>query len=220
MSKSSSSMEENKKSQESEQAKKPQTVGKIKEGDYMIHLFIQETRYLRMDKADTVDPIIRIECFGKTKWTSVKDDIGSNATVVWNEHAFFEPTGLTPGDVQNEKLRIKVLDQRMLKDQLIGVYEMDISYIYFKEEHAILNQWVGLSNPSAENFNVLSGHLKMSVSVIGENDNQIALTDDTGVDRTELQLMQLPPHISVKYYQFKFRIIKGQLLPKMDTYGD
>ena len=61
MSKPSSSMEENKKSQESEQATKPQTVGKIKGGDYMIHLFIQETRYLRMDKADTVDPIIQIE---------------------------------------------------------------------------------------------------------------------------------------------------------------
>ena len=213
-------MEENKKSQESEQATKPQTVGKIKGGDYMIHLFIQETRYLRMDKADTVDPIMQIECFGKTKWTSVKDDIGSNATVVWNEHAFFEPTGLTASDVQNEKLRIQVLNRRMLKDQLIGVYEMDISYIYFKDKHAILNQWVGLSNPSAKNFNVLSGHLKMSVSVIGENDNQIALTDDTGVDRTELQLMQLPPHISVKYYQFKFRIIKGQLLPKMDIFGD
>ena len=32
--------------------------------------------------------------------------------------------------------------------------------------------------------------------------------------------MLLPPHISMKYYQFKFRIIKGQSLPKMDTYGD
>ena len=108
----------------------------------------------------------------------------------------------------------------MFKNAVIGKYEMDISYIYFKDKHAILNQWIGLSNPSAKNFNVISGYLKISVSVIGQDDDQIALTDDTGVDRTDTHVMLLPPHISMKYYQFKFRIIKGQSLPKMDTYGD
>lgn len=35
-------------------------VGVVKKGDYMIHLFIQEARNLRMKGSETVDPIIEI----------------------------------------------------------------------------------------------------------------------------------------------------------------
>ena len=56
--------------------------------------------------------------------------------------------------------------------------------------------------------------------MIGPGDEQVPLDDDASIDHTETEVMLLPPHISVKYYQFKFRIIKGQSLPKMDTYGD
>lgn len=41
-----------------------------------------------------MDPIVEIEFRGKKEFTSAKDDIGPNASVAWNEHAFFEPTGL------------------------------------------------------------------------------------------------------------------------------
>lgn len=195
-------------------------VGKIKKGDYMIHLLVQTARNLQIANEDTVDPIIQAECFGKKKWTSVKNDIGSNASVSWNEHIFFEPKNLTSEDILNQKLKIKILDKRMLKNAIIGNYEIDLSFIYFKDDHVILNQWVGLSNTSSKKFNELSGYLKISVSVIGPDDNQVALTDDYGIEQTDKEVLLLPPHISMKYYQFKFRIIKAQCLPKMDTIGD
>lgn len=65
----------------------------------------------------------------------------------------------------------------------------------------------------------MAGYLKISVSVIGPGDEQVSLTDDLGVDRTDKEIILLPPSISLKYYQLKFRLIKAQNLPKMDTFG-
>jgi len=107
----------------------------------------------------------------------------------------------------------------MFKNAVVGIYEIDLAFIYFKEKHAIFNQWVGISNPTAKNFNELSGYLKISASVIGPGDEQVALNDGPNLDRTDKEMMLLPPHISMKYYQLKFRLIKAEKLPKMDTFG-
>jgi len=107
----------------------------------------------------------------------------------------------------------------MFKNAIIGVYEIDLSYIYFKEKHAVFNQWVGLSNPTSKSFNELSGYLKISASVIGPGDEQVALNDGSNIDRTDKEVMLLPPHISMQYYQLKFRLIKAEKLPKMDSFG-
>jgi hypothetical protein len=69
------------------------------------------------------------------------------------------------------------------------------------------------------NFNQLSGYLKISASVIGPGDEQVPLIDNHGIDHTEKEVMLLPPHISMIYYQMKFRLIKAQNFPKMDTFG-
>jgi len=185
----------------------------------MIHLLVHEARNLKISGEDTVDPIVEAKCFKVKKFTSAKDDIGYNSLIQWNEHIFFEPTDLKPRDIHNGKLSIRILDQQMLKNAVVGSYEIDLSYIYFKEKHAIFNQWVGISNPTSQNFNELAGYLKISVSVIGPGDEQIPLTDLSGLDHTEKEVMLLPPHISLKYYQMKFRLIKAQKLPKMDTFG-
>ena len=37
------------------------TVGKIKGGNYMIHLFVQQARNLQIDNVDTVDPIVQVQ---------------------------------------------------------------------------------------------------------------------------------------------------------------
>ena len=185
----------------------------------MIHLLIHEARNLKMEKADTVDPIIEVSCFDKKKFTTCKDDIGYNSSVIWSEHIFFEPKNLSEREVQNGKLRIRMLDQQMLKNAVIGSYDFDLSYIYFKEKHAIFTQWIGISNPFSKDFTELSGYLKVSASVLGPGDEQIPLPEDTGFDRTEKQIVMVPPHISTNYYQLKFKIIKAEYLPQMDNFG-
>ena len=48
---------------------------------------------------------------------------------------------------------------------MIGVYEIDLSQVYLKPRHALLHQWIALSNPLMENFNDITGYLKLSVTV-------------------------------------------------------
>lgn len=67
-----------------------------------------------------------------------------------------------------------------------------------------------MSNPNSKTFNEVTGYLKVSISVIGPGDEQVPLTDDRGIDRTDKEVMLLPPHISVSFYQLKFRLIKAE----------
>ena len=194
-------------------------VGVIKKGDYLIHILIQEGRHLRMKGAETVDAVIEVSSLGKKLFTTVKEDIGSNASVHWGDHIFFEPKGLQERDIQNGRLLIRILDQQMFKNAVIGTYEMDLSFVYFQDKHAVFNQWIGISNRNAKDFNEICGYLKISASVIGQGDEQVPLTDDYGIDRTDKEVMLIPPYISMQYYQMKFRLIKAERLPKMDTFG-
>lgn len=145
--------------------------------------------------------------------------MGVNASVTWNEHIFFEPRGLTQSQVEDAKIEIRILDKRFFKDSLVGLYVFDVPQIYFHPSHAIFHQWVALSNPKSNKFNEITGYLKLSVSVIGPGDEQVALNEDTRIDKTENHFIMKPPHIETRYFQLKIRIFKGEKLPDMDTFG-
>lgn len=53
---------------------------------------------------------------------------------------------------------------------MIGAYDFDLAYIYFMKQHALLHRWLALSNPSSENFNEVTGYLKLSISVNATGD--------------------------------------------------
>lgn len=132
--------------------------------------------------------------------------MGPNANVAWNEHIFFEPRQQKIRDMENAKISLRVLDKGLLKDTVIGLYEFDLSHIYFKDKHVMEHQWVALSNPAGENFNEISGYLKVSISVTGQGDDQVPLTED---DSKECSMIVVPPHIQIQYYQFKIRLFRA-----------
>jgi len=76
-------------------------------------------------------------------------------------------------DISATQIEIKVLNKGFLKDEMVGMYEFDISSIYFRDKHCFEHQYVGLSNPDAENFSEIKGLLKMSISVMGPGDEQV-----------------------------------------------
>lgn len=63
----------------------------MKRGDYMIHVFVEQAKNLKVDAEETVDPIVQINCLGERKFTSAQDDINNTGIAYWNEHIFFEP---------------------------------------------------------------------------------------------------------------------------------
>jgi len=100
---------------------------------------------------------------------------------------------------------------------VIGIYEFDITYVYFLKDHTLYHQWLALSNPEGKDFNEITAYLKLSISVSGPGDEQISLNEDQGVEDT--QTVMMPTSIKKNYKQLKISILKAEKLPKMDRFG-
>ena len=96
------------------------------------------------------------------------------------------------------------MDKGFFKDQLIGSFEFDMSFIYFKKDHVLLHQWIALSNPGSEDYSKITGYLKVSISVVCTGDEQIQIEEDDDVNGGSDNIM-MPPQLNPKFYQLKFR---------------
>jgi len=105
-------------------------LSKMKRGDYMIHIYVEQAKNILVPAPHTRDPLVQINCLGEKKYTSAQKKINNTGVAVWNEHIFFEPKNLETHQLENGKVEIKLLDKGFIKDALIGFYEFDISYIY------------------------------------------------------------------------------------------
>lgn len=82
---------------------------------------------------------------------------------------------------------------------MIGAYEFDIAYIYFMKDHSLMHKWLALSNPQSENYNEVTGYLKLSITVAGTGDEQIQITEDSSIDKPDEAIL-MPPSIKPEYY--------------------
>ena len=58
----------------------------------------------------------------------------------WGEHFFFEPKGMSSDDIASQSVEIRVLDKGFFRDSLVGLFDIDVSQIYFQQDdHAIHN---------------------------------------------------------------------------------
>ena len=63
----------------------------MKRGDYVIHIFIENTKEIKTPPNSTLDPMFEIQCLGLKKYSSSKSKIGGLTEITWNEHVFIEP---------------------------------------------------------------------------------------------------------------------------------
>jgi len=61
----------------------------------------------------------------------------SNSVQAWREHIFFEPRNMHSSVIEEANIEIKVKNKGVFKDQLVGMYEFNLSKIYFTDDHAI-----------------------------------------------------------------------------------
>ena len=125
--------------------------------------------------SDTINPLITVETCGEKKYTSSKDGVacGSAAQTHWKEHMFFEPRNIHASKIEMETISIKVMNKGIFRDEMIGMYEFDMTKVYFTEKHAIQHQMIALFNPEGEDFSEITGNLKISISVQGPGDEQV-----------------------------------------------
>ena len=83
-----------------------------------------------------------------------------------------------------------------------------------------MHQWLALSNPENVNDqNEITAYLRVSIHISGPGDQQIALTDDTSLSTSDGDNVMMPASIKKNYKQLHFRVIRGEKLPKTDTFG-
>ncbi len=114
-------------------------VGSFKRGDYTVHILIQKTKEIACPPSSTVDPLFEIQSLGKKQYSSAKSKIGSLTEVVWSEHVFIEQKDVTKQQAESGKILIKLLDKGLFKNEIIGQFEFDLSYIYLMDKHAMEN---------------------------------------------------------------------------------
>lgn len=188
---------------------------KFKKGDYSVHVFIEESKGLLPPSGDrNFNPVISVKCFSKIKCTRKLKDVTSGATSIWSEHLYFSKLDVQVTELEESKILIEVLDSRTLKNSLIGLYELDFTYVYFKPKHSIIHQWIILSNPYTEDMSVQRGLVKIGVNIIHENDKAEDLTIKSVSDS-----LLIPPQVSVKSMQLVIQFIQAFNLPKMDKSG-
>jgi hypothetical protein len=138
----------------------------------------------------------------------------------WGEHFFFELKNLTSDDISSQLVAVKVLDKGFLRDKMVGLFDINVQQIYFQnDDHAILNQWVAITNPESVEKTEVKGYLQLSISVQGPEDNAIKLSDQVALHDTSDESILMPSSIKKEYKQLSISIVEAQDLPKMDTLG-
>jgi hypothetical protein len=145
-------------------------LGIMKAGDYMIHVFVEGGKNFVVKDADakTFDALLKLSCGTLSQHSQTLSDcvLKSDQPRYWGEHFFFEPTGLSSEDVASQVITVQLLDKGFLRDSQVGIFDIDLSQIYFEQEdHAIHNQWVALSNPESADKNAIVGYLQLSISI-------------------------------------------------------
>ena len=192
----------------------PQTLVEMKKGDYNVHILIEEVKNL-ISVEENVPPVPRVKMtvFDKVKRTTKMKKPCFDFT--FNEHFYYDKTNLTVEMLDSEKIILEVYDNKNPeKKDYFGIYELDFAYVYGKPYHCMKNTWIGLSNPESDDITKVRGYLKLSISILNENDSRVELEPNEGGEEDCI----MPNQIKMKYKQISFYFIRGEDFPDMDSF--
>lgn len=168
-------------------------VCEMKRGDYLIHVYIEKAKDIKVPDDGTVDPIFQIESLGQKVFSEAKDDIGGMGEVVWSEHIFIEAKDVEKKEAEEGTIKITLQDKGFFKNSVIGSYEFDLSFIYLMDNHVMLHKWLAFSNPETENYSEITGYCKVSINVTCTGDESVQIEDDDGPEDPEILM---PPSLN------------------------
>ncbi|KAG6609866.1 dysferlin-like protein [Phytophthora cinnamomi] len=116
-------------------------IAAVKQGDYQVQVHVIEARDLKGENlSGTSDPYCQVEILGVSKKTSTKyDTLGC----VFDEILFFNFPNIGRHELREASIKISVYDwERVLKDNLIGTYQLDCLSVYAQPDHELYRQWI------------------------------------------------------------------------------
>ena len=187
----------------------------MKKGDYSIHVLIEEIKNCAQIEEDHLPyPIVKITCFNNISQRTEKPSIACTE-YTYNEHFYFEKTNLSIEEIDSAKIIIEVYDSENARkrEDFFGVYEFDMEYVYSQPNHALKNFWLALANPESEDMTKVRGYLKLSISVLNDNDPRVELETNDSEDNQCV----LPSQINMEYKQISLNIFRAEGIPDMDS---
>ncbi|KAL3661972.1 hypothetical protein V7S43_012779 [Phytophthora oleae] len=205
----------------------------LKQGDYQVQVHIIEARDLKGENlSGTSDPYCQVEILGKSRKTATKyDTLGC----VFDEILFFNFPNIGRHELREASINISVYDkERILKDNLIGIYQLDCLSVYAQPDHELYRQWIAVHDNLNEKDRGIQGFLLVSVVVLGPGDAlrvhdreaemELELTEATGEKAaddssptTTSPLVLVPPTIELKLQFLVVRVLRAEHLPAMDS---
>lgn len=131
-----------------------------------------------------MNPYCVVSVHGNEKKTSLKK---KTMSPVWDRSFNFEMKNLSRSDLESIKIFVSVKDHSSLYfDDTIGVYEVDLTSVYFNRGHSFRKSWFTLYDPS-EKIEGCMGFVKMDLEVLGPGDESSTFeggVDDPGTSAT------------------------------------
>ena len=187
----------------------------MKKGDYSIHVLIEEIKNcIQIDPERLPYPIVKITCFNnKSQRTNKPSQACTEYT--YDEHFYFDQTNMSTEQIDSSKIIIEVYDSEnsRKREDFLGIYEFDMEYIYNHPNHALKNFWLALANPESDDITKVRGYLKLSISVLHDNDPRVELELNDNNDSNCV----LPSQINVEYRLITLNIFRGEGIPDMDS---
>ena len=101
---------------------------------------------------------------------------------------------------------------------MIGIFQFEMSEIYFAPEHKMEHVWLALQNPDGEDASCITGMLKISVSCQGPADEQVKLDMFSGPEPKDAKMM-MSASSKRTFNQMKIRLIEGREMPVFGTFS-
>ncbi|RLN93202.1 hypothetical protein BBJ28_00021764 [Nothophytophthora sp. Chile5] len=238
----------------------------LKQGDYQVQVHIIEARDLKGENlSGTSDPYCQVEVLGVTRKTSTKyDTLGC----VFDEILFFHFADIGRHELREASIKvhtrssapldckglmdgldycqIAVYDkEKVLKDNLIGIYQLDCLSVYGQvrtiailqpfcspPHHELYRQWIAVHDHLNTKDRGIQGFLLVSVVVLGPGDplpvhdrdlefeQELEQTADHAVEGAQVTpLLLVPPTIELKLQFLVVKVLRAEHLPAMDSGG-
>ena len=85
------------------------------------------------------------------------------------------------------------------KADAIGQFEMAVSKIYNMDDHVMLHQQIGLTNPDSKDFSKITGYITVSINIQGPGDEATQL--EMGTEKQTTEKAPLMPSSVKKQYK-------------------
>ncbi|KAH8059008.1 hypothetical protein JL722_5555 [Aureococcus anophagefferens] len=147
--------------------------GRMQPGDYQVQVHIIECRDLKGEDLNGLsDPYARVKVMNRVRKTRV---IKKCTSCVFDEVLYFNFANLQPSKIAEANVEISIFDFDVFgAHDLIGLAAWNCGAIHALPDHEFYRKWVGLIDNSNKDDNGYQGYMKVSITVLGPDDEQKA----------------------------------------------